>query len=152
MIAGVTRGYQGRKEPLITAVRCSASLLAVLPMPSPRDRAGRLMFEMRSRASPSPDHPVCRRPARQGCGPGASGQDGAPCRTNDLDHWRLVCSACPGSTADGMSHHPNHLPTPGYRDDHPGAGAPRRRRLRLVASRWPSSATYCHLTRHPVRW
>jgi len=29
-------------------------------------------------------HPVCRRPARQGCGPGPAGQDGAPYRTNDL--------------------------------------------------------------------
>ena len=27
-----------------------------------------------------------------------------------------------------ISHRPNQLPMPGYRADHPGAGAPRRRR------------------------
>jgi len=42
------------------------------------------------------DHPVCRRPARQGSGPGRPGLDAAPYWTNDLDVGGLVCWARPG--------------------------------------------------------
>jgi hypothetical protein len=48
----------------------------------------------------------CARPARlvipspsarpPGSGASATGQGGAPRRTNDLDPWRLACSALPG--------------------------------------------------------
>jgi hypothetical protein len=39
-----------------------------------------------------------------GSGESATGQGGAPCRTNDLmGPWRLVCSACPGQMATGWA-------------------------------------------------
>ena len=37
----------------------------------------------------------------RGSGASATGQGGAPHRLNDLDPWRLVCSACPGPMATG---------------------------------------------------
>ncbi len=49
-----------------------------------------------------PDHPVCRRPARRGSRARAGAPGGAPYWTNDLAPRPVVCSACPGSMADGM--------------------------------------------------
>lgn len=64
---------------------------------------------MRGQPCP-PDHPVCRRPARRGSGPGPRVPDGAPHRTNDLVPVALVCSARPGSTAGGMIRLPPQPP------------------------------------------
>ena len=63
-----------------------------------------------------------------GSGASATGQGGAPCRTNDLGPWRLVCSACPGPMVTGWA---GFTSAPTNLDQaagvHPGARGPRRR-------------------------
>ena len=69
-----------------------------------------------------------RRPARRGSRPPGTGQDAAPCRTNDLDPCRAVCSACPGTTAAGRAgFHPSLLRRDAWYGPVPEPEVPRRR-------------------------
>jgi predicted ATPase len=62
-----------------------------------RDRVGPAISQTVCPGGSSPlssSHP-------QGSGPGLRGEGGAPHRTNDLRRQGLVCSACPGTSAEG---------------------------------------------------
>lgn len=69
------------------------------------------------------DNPIENRPTRQGSRPGPRGEDGAPCRTNDLHPWALACLASPFRPRLGVADRPRPRATDraGRRNDDAGS-------------------------------